>query len=131
MFTNQWVKAKWVLLILFAYHSPTHAAEDSSDEQAGIDFKGKVVLLIVDHSNALENKRDTEYISNAVIQKLGGRYFITGNAYSLEDAPDNAPRDWRKGSQLGIAWEKVQQFYIFSPERMEEMIKRRLEEDDE
>ena len=131
MFTNPWVRANWGVLVLLAYHSPASAAEGGNNAQPGIDFKGKVVLLIVDYSNALENQRDTEYLSNAVIQKLGDRYFITGDAYSLRDAPESARRDWRKGSHIGIAWEKVQQFYVFSPEKMEEIIKRRLEEDDE
>jgi thymidylate kinase len=108
----------------------TRAADNSAKEHADIDFKGKVVVLVVDRSSALEKKVDTGYISDAVIQKIGDRYFISGAAYSWKDDTDKAPsRDWRRGSQVGVAWDSVKAFYLYSPKRMEEMIKKRTEDE--
>ena len=128
-------RRKWIAPIVLALIGVgllrAFAAEETAPEQPTLDFKGRVVLLIVDYSNAVENRRGTEYVENAVLQKLGNRYFITGKAYSMKERPEDAPPDWRKGSRIGIAWEKVQQFYAFSPEQMDEIMKRRMEEEEE
>jgi|tagenome__1003787_1003787.scaffolds.fasta_scaffold20522624_2 hypothetical protein len=119
-----------ILLAVFADCGlPTHAAEKDAKEQSSLTFKGKVLLLIIDRSSALEKKSDTEYLSDAVVQKLGDRYFITGAAYSWKDDAAKDRHDWRKGSQIGVAWEKVQQYYVFSPERMDEIMKKRQEDE--
>src|SRR3954465_443369 len=110
-----------ILMLFAASVLPTHAAENETKKQSAINFKGKVLLLIIDRSSALEKKSDTEYLSDAVVQKLGDRYFITGTAYSWKDEATKDRHDWRKGSQIGVAWEKVQQYYVFSPERMDEI----------
>jgi len=119
-----------VLALLATGYLSSHAAESGAKEPASIDFKGKVLLLIIDRSGPLEKKDDSEYISDAVLQKLGDRYFVTGNAYTYKDAPGDR-HDWRKGAQVGIAWEKVQQYYVYSPERIDEIMKKRYEDDKE
>jgi hypothetical protein len=129
MLSRRWISLG--LLVLVACAVPALAENESGDDQSPLDFKGKVVLLILDQSNALEHKSGSEYLRDAVIQELGGRFFITGSAYSFAGTTDEPPRDWRKGSQIGIAWDKVQQFYVFSPEQMDEMLKKRMEEEDE
>ncbi len=101
-----------------------HAADDKPAEKRAPDFAGRIVMLVVDHSNALENKRGSEYLENAQLQEIGGRYFILGDAYSPKSEAEDPSEDWRKGSQVGIAWEKVQQFYVFSPEQMDNMVKK-------
>ena len=130
--SRNYVSLAAILLAAFALCVPaTTAAESDAKEQSSMNFKGKVVLLIIDHSSALEKKSDTEYISDAVVQKLGNRFFITGAAYSFKETEESSkPRaDWRKGSQIGVAWDKVQQYYVFSPERMDEIMKKRQEDE--
>jgi len=124
--------ALWLIVFGLALDtSSAFTAEEAADKAPALDMKGKVVMLMVDYSSALEDKRSSEYLLDASIQELGGRYFITGRAYSLKEPPKDSPFDWRKGAQIGIAWDKVQQFYIFAPEQMEEIIKKRVEERDE
>jgi hypothetical protein len=129
MSRNYLAIAGCILSLFAACLSSAASPEKDANEQSSVSFKGKVVLLIIDRSSALEKKSDTEYISDAVIQKLGDRYFITGAAYSWKDDTAKDRHDWRKNSQIGVAWEKVQQYYVFSPERMEEIMKKRLEEE--
>src|SRR4051812_12016804 len=60
-----------ILLAVFADCGlPTHAAEKDAKEQSSLTFKGKVLLLIIDRSSALEKKSDTEYLSDAVFKSL-------------------------------------------------------------
>jgi hypothetical protein len=120
-----------VTAVLYVGSSLLLAANETAKADTDIDFSGKVVLLIVDYSNAVENKRGTEYLNEPVIKKIGDRYFIAGKAFSLKESPAGTDDDWRKGSDVGIAWEKVQQYYVFSPDKMVEIIKKRLEQDDE
>ena len=127
-------KSSCILLSLFAVIAiaslTADAADDKPVEKPTPNFIGRIVMLVVDHSNAMESKRGTEYLENAQLQEIGGRYFIFGDAYSPNseksesDESSEASEDWRKGSQVGIAWDKVQQFYVFSPEQMDNMVKK-------
>ena len=78
MSRNYLAIAGCILSLFAACLSSAASPEKDANEQSSVSFKGKVVLLIIDRSSALEKKSDTEYISDAVIQKLGDRYFITG-----------------------------------------------------
>jgi hypothetical protein len=131
MFNSKRIALWLIVLGLALGTSSALTAEESADKSPALDMKGKVVMLMVDYSSALEDKRSSEYLMDAVVQEIGGRYFITGRAYSLKEPPKDSPIDWRKGAHIGIAWDKVQQFYIFAPEQMEEIIKKRVEERDE
>jgi hypothetical protein len=121
--------ALYLLVVVGA--STAFTAEEAKSNSSTANFKGKVVMLMVDYSSALEDKRSTEYIIDPAVEEIGGRYFVTGKAYSMKEPPKDSPPDWRKGAHIGIAWEKVQQFYVFAPDEIEEMLKRRMDEDDD
>src|SRR5436305_82318 len=76
------------------------------------DFSNKIVVVIIDQSSAVERRQNTEVLEHATMSQIGGRYFIVGNAYSPSDLSTN----WRTGSQVGVAWEKVHMYYAYSPE---------------
>jgi hypothetical protein len=120
-----------VFLLAAVGASTAFAAEETASNSSPANFKGKVVMLMVDYSSALEDKRSTEYISDAAVEEIGGRYFVTGKAYSMKEPPKDSPPDWRKGAYIGIAWDKVQQFYVFTPDQIEEMLKRRMNDGDD
>lgn len=117
-----------VITLLLASTFATQAADDSTKDETVAAFKDKILMLVVDRSNALEKKTETEYISDAAIQKIGNRFFVTGTAYSFKNvAGKELPYDWRRGSQVGVAWDTVRAYYAYSPEGLEEMMKARLE----
>ncbi|MGD9635868.1 MAG: hypothetical protein AB7G28_14560 [Pirellulales bacterium] len=88
-------------------------------ETSPIDFTGKIILLLVDRSNALEQKNDSEVIENARMANIGGRIFVIGTAYPNP----HELNDWRKGAEVGVAWEEVTSFYIFSKEQFQNYAK--------
>ncbi|HEX3599511.1 MAG TPA: hypothetical protein VHU84_05175 [Lacipirellulaceae bacterium] len=84
------------------------------------DFSGKIVVVIIDRSSAVERREDTEVIENASMVQVGNRPFIIGKAYS----PEGVEANWRTGSDVGVAWEKVQVYYAYTPEQFKNYAKR-------
>lgn len=82
------------------------------------------MVLLVDRSNALEQKNDSEVIENARMASIGGRIFVTGTAYPN---PGDS-NDWRKGAEVGVAWEEVTSFYIYSKEQFQNYAKASVSE---
>jgi hypothetical protein len=97
------------------------AGKENSDvsETAAFDSTGKIMVLLVDRSSALEQKQDSEVIENAKILTIGGRLFIVGTAYENP----NDEHDWRKGAEIGIAWEEVTSFYLYSRKQFQNYAK--------
>jgi len=98
------------------------AASDDLDNPASPPspiFAGKIVVLIVDQSNALEQRSDSEVLTDAVVREIGNRFFITGTAYS----PPEVEANWRTGAEVGIAWEKVKTYYAYPPEQFKNYAK--------
>ena len=105
------------------------AAEDTANapQEQPLDFTGKIVVLVLDESIAMERKSGTEILANAHIRLLGDRYFIVGKAYAV---PDDAP-SWRTGTEVGVAWSRVKAFYAYTPELFDNYLKARGDADDE
>ena len=61
-------------------------------------------------------------ISKRPTPGIGGRYFIVGDAYSSKSEADSTKIG--EDSQVGIAWDESSQFYVFSPEQMDNMVKK-------
>jgi hypothetical protein len=123
---------KWIIVLVLSTVAATYcvailSAEEAADEQSLPSFKDRIVLLAIDDSSVLENKRGSAYLKEPVLQKVGNRYFIIGDAY-MPKSEDESRTPWQMGAQVGIAWDKVQAFYVYTPERMEEIWKERSDE---
>jgi hypothetical protein len=94
------------------------AADDKPREEYAVNFAGKIVMLTPANTNALASDNVAEVLKDAAIQNIGGRLFFIGAAQS---APDDAKYDWRKGSQVGVAIDQIESFYVFTPEQYDEM----------
>jgi hypothetical protein len=107
------------LLMIIAIGSLS-SAEDKhgdQDDDSATNFAGKIVMVIVDRSSALEQDKTSEIFTNAAIRKIGDRYFITGTAYPRP----NAENDWRGGAEAGVVWEHVHQYYAYTPEQFKKL----------
>jgi len=82
-------------------------------------FEGKTVLLHVDRSSALESKESRRLLKDVSIQKLGGRYFVTGEMV----VPDDLEYKHYRGVSAGIAWEEVSEYRSFNNEQLVEYMK--------
>jgi len=96
---------------------PSAAEEGQAEDPSAISFEGKIVMVIVDRSNALEKRETSEIFKEAAIRKVGGRYFITGIAYPRPDEQN----DWRGGAEAGVAWDHVHQYYAYTPEQFKKL----------
>ena len=108
-----------VLLIVSALPNASFVAAGEGKAEVAkapvFDTGGKIMVLLVDRSNALEQRHDSEVIENAKFQTIGGRLFIVGTAYENP----NDEHDWRKGAEVGVAWEEVTSFYLYSSEQFQ------------
>lgn len=90
------------------------------------DFTGKFVVVIIDQSSAVERRQNTEALTDASMRQIGGRYFIVGKAYQ----PEGVSANWRTGSEVGVAWEKVHVYYAYTPEQFKNYSKRWADSED-
>jgi hypothetical protein len=90
------------------------------------DFTGKFVVVIIDQSSAVERRQNTEVLTDASMRQIGGRYFIVGKAYQ----PEGVSANWRTGSEVGVAWEKVHVYYAYTPEQFKNYSKRWADSED-
>jgi hypothetical protein len=116
------------LIVLIALGTqPGSAADNATNNNELTDFRGKIVMLIARGSGALNDEGMTEYLSDALIQKVGGRTFIVGTTANIAsttddtDEADVADDQWRKGSQIGVAWDHVYAYYVYTPEQFEKV----------
>ena len=102
--------------------SEATAVQESSENT--INFKGHIVMLIINNSSSIEVKRRTEYLVDPVLTKIGDRWFIRGHGYSPEGS-----NHWDKDIDIGVEWNTVDVFYSFTPKQMKEMEERRDEDE--
>lgn len=91
-------------------------ADDSKNPLPTHDFSGKVVMLEVDRSIAVESKSSSLVLKDPIVTKIGDRYFIRG----LGHAPASHADSWYHGVEVGVAWDSVARFYAMPPEKFEE-----------
>jgi hypothetical protein len=115
--------------VIIGAYTYSVCADDSSHKEkpSDPDFTGKIVVVIIDQSSAVERRQNTEILDHATMTQIGGRHFIVGNAYSPSDVPAN----WRTGSQVGVAWEKVHMYYAYTPEQFKNYSKKWSESSDD
>lgn len=127
-FNYQRVAAIAAMVLIGAYAYSLFAEEASHKSPSSEpDFSDKIVVVIIDQSSAVERRQNTEILDHAVMSQIGGRHFIVGNAYSPSDVPPN----WRTGSQVGVAWEKVHMYYAYTPEQFKNYSKKWSEASDD
>ena len=108
------------LLLMAVIGTLTAVAENETEESRSPHiFAGKIVIVITEHSNALENKQSSETLKDAEIRKLGNKFFIVGTAYTRSEASS----DWRVGATVGVDWNIVKQFYAYTPDQYEKVDK--------
>jgi hypothetical protein len=113
------VSASLFILAIVCYSLSARETPHKADATEP-DFTGKIVVVIIDRSSAVERREDTEVIENASMVQIGKRPFIIGKAYS----PEGVEANWRTGSDVGVAWEKVQVYYAYTPEQFKNYAKR-------
>jgi hypothetical protein len=117
-------KIKWLIvgaafMILFVASIVRAADEDKPAADQVHRFKGKIVMVILESSSALEDRPSSEAIKDAEVEKIGDRYFLTGAVHlSAADAEDSQS-EWRRGAKVGIALSSIKCFYLYSPEEFE------------
>jgi hypothetical protein len=118
-----------LLLCLVVISLSASAQEESDDASPEANmFAGKIVWVMIDRSNALEQSQSHEVLKEPRIREMGGKFYIVGMAHTMADETD---KDWRKGAEVGIDWNTVKQFYAFTPPQYEEAIKLWAEQNQE
>ena len=83
-------------------------------------FRDKVLMVDAGPSNLMEGEGSSAVIGNASVLLIGDRYFIQGTAYY----PKSSKNRWYEGSTVGIALDKVSQYWLWTPEQFEQYMKR-------
>jgi hypothetical protein len=110
------------LLLCVVVGSLSASAEDESNDAAPEPniFAGKIVWVMIDRSNALEQREASEVLKEPQLREMGGKFYIVGTAHPMMYA---TVKDWRTGAETGVDWNSVKQFYAFTPDQYEEAIK--------
>jgi hypothetical protein len=121
MSTSRSIVIGGLLLCLVVGSLSAWAEEVPSDASPEANmFAGKIVWLMIDRSNAIEQSESSEVLKEPLIREMGGRFYIVGMAHTMAEGTD---KDWRKGAEVGIDWNTVKQFYVFTPAQYEDAIK--------
>jgi hypothetical protein len=116
---STFVAAAFMLMLLVS--SLTLRADENSAPPEAERFKGKIVLVIIEQSNPLEQRNKTEFLKDAKVETIGGRSFITGTVHLSPRERGDSTQDWRNGASVGIPIAKVGAYYAYSPERFDEV----------
>ncbi|HEX6962903.1 MAG TPA: hypothetical protein VF175_13620 [Lacipirellula sp.] len=111
------VIAALAVLTLVIAATPAACAEASAG-QDDFDFagelKGKIVLLEVNRSNAVENDSFSALISDARITQISGRYFIFGKGYGKHGSQVST-----EGMLLGVPWDSVLRIQVMTEKQLD------------
>ena len=111
-----------LLLIVCVDSLPTDAQEKVESKASGY-FHGNIVIFVTNSLNVLQTEDSSETLVDPVMETIGGRLFVTGTPKISKQPEDAGTGDWRSGARIGIAWDEVQRFYIYTPEQFTEMEK--------
>jgi hypothetical protein len=96
-----------------------------AEEKAGLPdvdrFKNKIVMVYIDRSTSMEHNISTEFITNARIEKIGDRCFVTGVVQLSPAEKGLAENEWRDGTSVGFPWDRINGYYAYSPEQFEKV----------
>jgi hypothetical protein len=125
-FRRQLTVTSVVAILGVCTYSLLAADKANKTESSNPDFTGKFVVVIIDQSSAVERRQNTEVLTDVAMRQIGGRYFIVGKAYQ----PESVSANWRTGSEVGVAWEKVHVYYAYTPEQFKNYSKRWADSED-
>ncbi len=91
-------------------------SEDSSMSDISEAFRGKIVMIEIDRSSALESKSNHAVLKDAQVLLIGDRYFIQGKGHT----PKGYEGSWYKNAVVGISWSDVTRYYVMTLEQFEE-----------
>jgi len=100
-------------------------AEGETDEggislaELSESFRGKILMLEIDRSSALESRSGHAVLKEARILLIGDRYFLHGTGH----APAEYKQSWYNDTFVGISWESVSRYYVMTYEQFEEYTK--------
>lgn len=103
-------------VVSFSLPTQAQQTEDATPIPSDELFKGRIVVLRIDQSSALETKESSRAVTQVSIQEIGGRYFVTGLAY-VSDHPEFSSQAYLKGVSVGIAWERVSEFQAYTEDQ--------------
>src|SRR5262245_42741295 len=96
-----------LLTILVIAAATVHGADDRPTAGEANRYKGKIVVVNLDNASNMQSG-SSEFLKDAIIEKIGDRYFISGTVELTPDEADDQTNAWRKGTQASIAWSKVE-----------------------
>jgi hypothetical protein len=108
-------KFKWVaicvlfLCLIFGSLS-VYAVDDEQEEPSPVNFEGHFVWVILKESIAIQNNPPSQVVKDAALREVGGRMFLVG---TVEPHPDTTDIAAPAGS-VGVAWDCVQQYYVYT-----------------
>ena len=103
--------------------SPASVSGAESFEDASTSFEGKIVVFIVDESTTLEAKTDRVTISSPSVVDLGSRPFVFGQRFE-KDSQNSSADGKDRLPHVGIACDRIVGFFVFTPESLNEWLKR-------
>ncbi len=115
-----------LVLVLFEVITPPAIVRGEQDIAAvpddalANDFKGKIVLLEVNRSSAVESDSDTVLLQNVRVTKLGDRQFLVGIGYT----PNDDKEYWYKDMLVGVPCDSILRFSAMTPAQCEAFMKR-------
>jgi hypothetical protein len=119
----KWLTAGALLLILVVGSMTLRSSAESPAAERPSRFQGKIVLVFVDNSSALEARSSSEFLKEPVIERIGDRDFIIGAVQLSPQERSNSQSLWREGAIVWIAWNRVANLYVYSPEQFENTFK--------
>ena len=99
------------------FSNPSQAENTTSPQSISNDiFEGKIVVVTVDRSSALESKSSSRSMTDAKVVEIGRRFYIIGTAYVPDDS-NFEHYEYMQGVSIGIVWEEVSEFRAFTEEQ--------------
>jgi hypothetical protein len=122
---TKWLVAGAILVIAIIGVLSVQAEQESTPPGLAQRFKGKVVMVVLTSDNG------SEALENVAIEKLGDRYFMTGDIHLTSRELESPKTSWRQTASGGIAMESIHQYYVYSPEQYDKAMKALNEAEDE
>jgi hypothetical protein len=97
------------LCLVFAALS-VYAVDENVEEPSAVDFEGQIVWVVLKESIAIQNNPPSQVVKDAALREVGGRVFLVG---TVEPHPDTSDRSAPAG-KVGVAWDCVQQYYVYT-----------------
>jgi hypothetical protein len=100
-----------VLSLAFAGESLSAcAANETQEKSLAVDFEGQIVWVVLKESIAIQNNPPSQVVKDASLREVGGRMFLVGTVEPHPNATDQAA----PAGQVGVAWDCVQQYYVYT-----------------